>query len=169
MYVVNQRLFYHCPTLNVAEMRQWNHWVRGKGGRGRKRRRGVRERLLKSNSRDSEARCFAPKKELTGSKSVSGEPTESNHSQCCDISLQRTWRTRLLFTRPSTLCKTLRARMINEKLTTSWPGKSTSSNTWQWGMADNALCGNYFGHSVANIFPRVIMTSYIVDTLHKQA
>lgn len=49
-----------------------------------------RERLLKSNSHDLETRCFVSKKELTGSKSVSGESTESNYSQCCDISLQRT-------------------------------------------------------------------------------
>lgn len=54
------------------------------------------ERLLKSNRHDFGTRCFVSKKELPGSKSVSGEPTESNYSQCCDISLQRTWKTRLL-------------------------------------------------------------------------
>lgn len=58
--------------------------------RGSEGERGVRERLLKSNSHDLETRCFVSKKELTGAKSVSGEPTESNYSQCCDISLQRT-------------------------------------------------------------------------------
>lgn len=56
----------------------------------------MRGRLLKSNSHDLETLCFVSKKELTRSESVSGEPTESNYSQYCDISLQRTWKTRIL-------------------------------------------------------------------------
>lgn len=49
-----------------------------------------RDLKKKSNSHDLETRRFVSKKELTASKSVSGEQTESNYSQCCDISLQRT-------------------------------------------------------------------------------
>lgn len=152
-------LVYHWPHCDFSwnvSMKPLSSERERERDKERSERKRQRERLLKSNSHDLETRCFVSKKELTGSKSVSGEPTESNYSQCCDISLQRTWKTP--FTRPSTLCKTLRAQMINEKLTTSWPRKSTSSNRWQWRMAHDVLCANYFVPWVPNIFPRVIIT-----------
>lgn len=60
------------------------------------RKGGAGEGLLKSNSHDLETRFFVSQKELTRSKSVSGEPTESNYSQCCDIRFQKKCKTRLL-------------------------------------------------------------------------
>lgn len=88
---------------------------------------------LKSNSHDLGTRCFVSKKELIGPKSVSGEPTESNHSQYCDISLQRTWKTR-----PHSHVHQLCIRPYVPKwLTRGWPQQdqgSTSSSGWQWRM-----------------------------------
>lgn len=61
--------------------------------------------------------CFGERKEPTGSKSVSGKPTESNYSQSCDISLQRTWKTRA-HSHVHQLCVGL---YVPQWLTRRWP------------------------------------------------
>lgn len=107
--------------LPLTSLWFWNVSMKPQSSKKREKDRDEwereRERLLKSNSHDLETRCFVSKKELTGSKSVSGESTESNYSQCCDISLQRTWKTRLL-SHVHQLCLRL---YVPKWLTRSWP------------------------------------------------